>query len=85
MAGNTGRNMTRVLVVEIIKIWNFSEKKFLRDLLKCEHRNGRVIEWLDQPNGVFKIIKPADVANLWGFQKSNKIGMKYSDMARGIR
>ena len=57
----------------------------MRDLLKDKQRNGRVIEWLSPERGIFKIINASIVANLWSMLKSNKVGMKYANMARGIR
>lgn len=64
---------------DCLHIW-----QFLRDLLKDDHYND-AIEWLDQKNGIFKIKNPTKVSGLWGKIKSGKDGMKYANMARGIR
>lgn len=47
--------------------------------------NGRIIEWISKERGIFKIVQPNEVANLWGIKKANKQQMKYANMARGIR
>lgn len=58
--------------------------QFLRDLLKDKQDD--LVQWLDPDLGIFKIIKPNSVSNLWGFRKSHGLhGMKYANMARGIR
>ncbi|CAF0875912.1 unnamed protein product [Brachionus calyciflorus] len=59
--------------------------EFLRDLLKSNEFNGKCIKWLDKERGLFKILSPSDVSNLWGKKKANKEKMDYPNMARGIR
>jgi hypothetical protein len=64
-------------VKDCLHIW-----EFLRDILK--EKNEDLVKWIDPTSGIFKIVKPDRVSYLWGFRKSQK-GMKYANMARGIR
>lgn len=59
--------------------------EFLRDLLRDSRYNNKIIKWLDQKKGVFKILDPNSVSLLWGKKKLKKSDMKYPNMARGIR
>ena len=54
-------------------------------MLKSNEYNGQLIEWIDKPRGVFKVLRPDIVANHWGYKKSRRIGMKWANLARGIR
>lgn len=62
-----------------IHVW-----QFLRDLLQ---NKSDYVQWIDQKQGVFKIIKQDDTAILWGKQKdrNNRKPMDYEKMSRGIR
>ena len=58
--------------------------EFLRDMLKDEKTNEKLIKWLDIKEGLFKIIEPNEISKIWGNLKNSR-PMKYSNMARGIR
>lgn len=45
----------------------------------------KLIKWEKKEKGLFRILKPKDVANKWARAKSNKDSMNYPNMARGIR
>lgn len=62
-------------------IWQF----FLA-LLANPKFNSRIIKWIDKEARLFKIVKPDEVADLWGAQKKrNYKKMDYEKMARGLR
>ena len=59
---------------------------FCNDLLENENFNPSIIKWLDKDKGIFKIVKPDKVAELWGLQKNRRDKkMSYEKMARGMR
>jgi len=59
--------------------------EFLLSLLVIPEKYGKLIKWERKETGLFRILKPNDVANLWARTKSNKEHMDYPNMARGIR
>ncbi len=61
--------------------------QFCSDLLESDTYNPSIIKWLNKENGIFKIVKPDQVAELWGAQKNRKTDkkMNYEKMARGMR
>lgn len=59
--------------------------EFLLSLLVLPEKYGKLIKWERKETGLFRILKPNDVANLWARTKSNKEHMDYPNMARGIR
>lgn len=61
--------------------------QFCSDLLENENYNPSIIKWLNKEKGIFKIVKPDQVATLWGAQKNRKTDkkMNYEKMARGMR
>lgn len=46
--------------------------------------NPNVIKWLNEEEGVFLIVKPKIIAQMWGDAKGNS-KMNYPSMSRGIR
>lgn len=58
--------------------------RFLCDIIKNGEFNPTIIKWLNKEDGVFLIVKPKDIAELWGKCKGNP-KMKYPSMSRGIR
>jgi ETS translocation variant 6/7 len=56
-------------------------------LLDNDKYNPSIIKWLNKEKGIFKIVKPDLVAELWGAQKNRKTDkkMNYEKMARGMR
>ena len=61
--------------------------QFCNELLENANYNPSIIRWLNKDQGIFKIIKPEQVAELWGAQKNRKTDkkMNYEKMARGMR
>lgn len=61
--------------------------QFCADLLDNDNFNPSIIKWLNKDKGIFKIVKPDKVADLWGAQKNRKSDkkMNYEKMARGMR
>ena len=61
--------------------------QFCSDLLDNDNYNPFIIKWLNKEKGIFKIVKPDQVATLWGAQKNRKTDkkMNYEKMARGMR
>ena len=61
--------------------------QFCADLLDDDTYNPDIIKWLNKERGIFKIVKPEKVADLWGAQKNRRSDkkMNYEKMARGMR
>lgn len=60
--------------------------QFCLALLANPKFNNRIIRWVDKEARIFKILKPDEVADLWGAQKIRKYKkMDYEKMARGLR
>ena len=57
---------------------------FLVELLANPSKYSKIIEWVDQNNGVFKFLDSAEVASEWG-RRRNKPHMKYENFARSLR
>ena len=57
---------------------------FIRNLLHNRHYNPKVISWVCQTQGIFKINHPTDLAKIWGKMKANK-DMNYEKMSRAMR
>lgn len=58
--------------------------EFIRDLLNNCLYNPSHIKWVNQHKGEFKIIKTANIAQMWGKIKNND-GMTYEKMSRAMR
>ena len=59
---------------------------FIRNLLHNRHYNPRVITWVCESQGIFKVNNTADFAKTWGLMKSNRNEeMTYEKMSRAMR
>merc|ERR1712062_770848 len=61
------------------KLW-----EFIRDLLKNEKYNPKIIMWEDVDKGEFRIVDSVLVAKLWATVKKNK-KMNYEKLSRAMR
>merc|ERR1712038_1449421 len=61
------------------KLW-----EFIRDLLKNEKYNPKIIMWEDIERGEFRIVDSVLVAKLWATVKKNK-NMNYEKLSRAMR
>merc|ERR1719245_1104463 len=61
------------------KLW-----EFIRDLLKNEKYNPKIITWEDIDKGEFRIVDSVLVAKLWATVKKNK-KMNYEKLSRAMR
>lgn len=57
---------------------------FLAETIRDKDYNPSIIRWLNKEDGVFLIVKPKKIAELWGIRKGNP-KMNYPSMSRGIR
>lgn len=58
--------------------------EFIRDILNNPVYNPSHIKWVNRPKGEFKMIKTADIAQMWGQIKNND-AMTYEKMSRAMR
>lgn len=58
--------------------------QFICETLKDPTYNPGSIKYLNENEGVFLIVKPKQIAELWGIVKGNP-RMNYPSMSRGIR
>ena len=58
--------------------------QFLYELLSMPEKYSRIVEWLDENQGVFKFVNSSEVAQMWG-RRRNKPHMKYENFARSLR
>lgn len=62
-----------------------SKPRLYNFLLELLHDSSYTcIEWVNEPEGIFKFLESAEVARLWG-QRKNKPNMKYENFARSLR
>lgn len=61
------------------KLW-----EFIRDLLLDSATCPTIIKWENRSEGIFRIVKSDQVAQLWGKRKCNK-SMTYEKMSRAMR
>jgi hypothetical protein len=66
-------------VKNCIHLW-----QFLRDLLQNEKYNPSHVCWIDAKKGIFKVVEPNKVSQLWAFKKGRKT-MSYENLSRGLR
>jgi len=61
--------------------------EFIRRLLSLSDAAGeRVIQWENKSEGVFRLLDPEAVAELWGRQKHNRrTAMNYPKLSRALR
>lgn len=57
---------------------------FLAECIKDPVYNPAIIKWLNEEEGVFLLVKPNEIARMWGERKGNS-RMNYPSMSRGIR
>ncbi|XP_048241870.1 DNA-binding protein D-ETS-3-like isoform X3 [Haliotis rufescens] len=58
--------------------------KFILDLLEDPRYNPSYIAWVNRQEGIFRLIDPQRLAELWGHVKGNK-SMNYEKLSRGLR
>ena len=59
---------------------------FIRNLLHSRAYNPRVISWVSESQGVFKVVDTQEFARTWGLMKSNRSEeMNYEKMSRAMR
>ncbi|XP_046553736.1 DNA-binding protein D-ETS-3-like isoform X3 [Haliotis rubra] len=58
--------------------------KFILDLLEDSRYNPSHIVWVNRQEGIFRLIDPPRLAELWGHVKGNK-SMNYEKLSRGLR
>lgn len=58
--------------------------EFLLELLRNEQFTPSHIKWENRPLGVFRIVKSAEVAKMWGARK-NRPKMNYEKLSRALR
>ncbi len=59
---------------------------FIRNMLHNRHYNPRVITWISEAQGIFKVNNTSDFAKTWGLMKSNRNEeMTYEKMSRAMR
>ena len=59
---------------------------FIRNLLHNQAYNPRVISWVSETQGIFKVNSTSDFAKTWGLMKSNRNEeMTYEKMSRAMR
>ena len=73
------RDFTEYRGRKILKIWDF-----LLKLLENENYNPAIIKWLHKDQGIFVLVEPEKVSQLWGKNKGNN-HMTYEKMSRAIR
>ncbi|XP_041367198.1 protein C-ets-2-like [Gigantopelta aegis] len=61
------------------RLWSFMFK-----LLEYSGSNPSLATWVNRSEGEFQIVKPKEVAFLWGLIKNNE-GMNYEKLSRGLR
>ncbi|KAM5138639.1 ETS-related transcription factor Elf-5 [Mantella aurantiaca] len=58
--------------------------EFLRDLLLSPEDNNGILDWEDQENGIFRVVKSEALAQMWGQRKRNN-RMNYEKLSRAMR
>ncbi|XP_075050591.1 ETS-related transcription factor Elf-5-like, partial [Mixophyes fleayi] len=58
--------------------------EFLRDLLLSPEDNDGILDWEDQEQGIFRVLKSEALARMWGQRKRND-RMNYEKLSRALR
>ncbi|KAM8938832.1 ETS-related transcription factor Elf-5 [Pelodytes ibericus] len=58
--------------------------EFMRDLLLSPEDNCGILDWEDQDQGIFRVVKSEALARLWGQRKRND-RMNYEKLSRALR
>ncbi|KAM4721907.1 ETS-related transcription factor Elf-5 [Rhinophrynus dorsalis] len=58
--------------------------EFLRDLLLSPEENNGILDWEDQSQGIFRVVKSEALARMWGKRKRND-KMNYEKLSRALR
>ncbi|XP_063294820.1 ETS-related transcription factor Elf-5 [Pelobates fuscus] len=58
--------------------------EFLRDILLSPDDNDGILDWEDQEQGVFRVVKSEALAKMWGKRKRND-RMNYEKLSRALR
>ncbi|PIO24338.1 hypothetical protein AB205_0008170, partial [Aquarana catesbeiana] len=58
--------------------------EFIRDLLLSPEDNHGTLDWEDQEQGIFRVVKSEALAQLWGQRKRNN-RMNYEKLSRAMR
>ncbi|XP_056383701.1 ETS-related transcription factor Elf-5 isoform X3 [Hyla sarda] len=58
--------------------------EFVRDLLLSPEENDGILDWEDQEQGIFRVVKSEALARMWGQKKRND-RMNYEKLSRALR
>uniref|UniRef100_A0A8C5MVG1 E74 like ETS transcription factor 5 n=1 Tax=Leptobrachium leishanense TaxID=445787 RepID=A0A8C5MVG1_9ANUR len=58
--------------------------EFLRDLLLSSEDTSGILDWEDQEQGIFRVVKSEALAQMWGKRKHND-RMNYEKLSRALR
>ena len=58
--------------------------EFLREILFDKNKNPEIIKWLNRSKGIFVLVKPIEIAEMWGKFVFNE-KMNYEKFTRSIR
>ncbi|XP_068116295.1 ETS-related transcription factor Elf-5 [Hyperolius riggenbachi] len=58
--------------------------EFMRDLLLSPEDNNGILDWEDQQQGIFRVVKSEALAQMWGQRKRNS-RMNYEKLSRALR
>nr|KAG5695415.1 hypothetical protein BaRGS_033540 [Batillaria attramentaria] len=64
-----------------VRLYQFLLEELERDQ---PPEGGRILEWVDRPKGVFKVVRKDEVARQWGRAKNNT-SMTYEKFSRSLR
>jgi len=79
--GKRGRPRRHAIKVPLPPIY-----VFIRNLLHNEYYNPRVVSWVNESFGVFRVNNTNEFAKTWGLMKSNRgVKMNYEKLSRAMR
>ena len=58
---------------------------FIKNLLQNRSYNPKVISWISETHGIFRVNSSTEFARLWGHYKSNRKEMSYAKLSRAMR
>ena len=58
---------------------------FIKNLLKNRSYNPKVISWISEKHGIFRVNSSTEFARVWGHYKSNRKEMSYAKLSRAMR